>query len=60
MSQNESESRRSYINSPDWIENKKPTINSINKHDKSQSINMYQNRKKLGKNQKEYQKLNLF
>ena len=41
----------SYINSPDWIKNKKPTVNSINKKDKcfQYAVTVRLNHEKIGK-----------
>ena len=45
----------SYIDSPDWIKNKKAQINSINKKDKSfqYAVTVASNHKEIGKMLKE-------
>ena len=52
----------SYINSPNWIKNKKATINTINKNDNKcfqYSVTVALNHEEIGKNSQRTSKLNL-
>ena len=51
----------SYIDSPQWLKNKKSTINPINNHYKcfQYAVTLALNLDKMRKNHKEYLKLNL-